>query len=122
MTMKLGSGIKASFLPSVRFKHIPLEFLSVLLIVFEEYQKQSCPVVITGASYENYQEGGYHDQGYAWDFRTKILPNPLLAVGSIYYRLRKLSMLYRCLYHDTGNGSHLHVEYRIDGDPCPEGY
>ena len=120
--MKTGIGIKASFLPSVRFKHIPLEFLDVLVIVFEEYQKQSCPVVITGASYEMYEDGGYHDQGYAWDFRTKILPNPLLAVGSIYYRLRKLSMLYRCLYHDTGNGSHLHVEYRIDGKPCPEGY
>ena len=122
MTMKLGSGIKASFLPSVRFKHIPLEFLDVLQIVFEEYQKQSCPVVITGASYEMYEDGGYHEQGYAWDFRTKTLPNKLLAVGAIYYRLHELSPLFRVLYHDTGSGPHLHVEYRIDGDPCPEGY
>ena len=120
--MKLGSGIKASFLPSVRFKHIPLEFLDVLQIVFEEYQKQSCPVVITGASYETYEPGEYHDQGYAWDFRTKALPNPFLAVGSIYARLHGLSKNYRCLYHDTGNGIHLHIEYRIDGKPCPEGY
>ena len=122
MSMKVECGIKASFLPSVRFKHIPVEFLDVLRIVFEEYQKQSCPVVITGASYETYEPGEYHDQGYAWDFRTKTLSNPLLAVGSIYYRLRNLSKQYRCLYHDTGNGIHLHVEFRIDGDTCPEGY
>ena len=120
--MKSEYETKASFLPSVRFKHIPVEFLDVLQIVFEEYQKQSCPVVITGASYETYKDGGYHDQGYAWDFRTKTLPNPLLAIGAIYYRLRKLSKHYRVLYHDTGNGLHLHIEYRIDGDPCPEGY
>ena len=120
--MKMELGTKASFLPSVRFKHIPVEFLDVLRIVFEEYQKQSCPVVITGASYETYEPGEYHDQGYAWDFRTKTLPNSLLAIGGIYYRLRKLSALYRVLYHDTGNGIHLHVEFRIDGKPCPEGY
>ena len=120
--MKLVSGIKASFLPGVRFKHIPAEFLDVLQIVFEEYAKQDTPIVITGASYENYVEGGYHDQGYAWDFRTKTLPNPLLCMGSIYYRLRELSLSYRCLYHDSGNGIHLHIEYRIDGKPCPEGY
>ena len=120
--MKTGIGIRASFHPSVRFKLIPLEFLDVLRIVFEEYLKQNCIVVITGASYETYEDGGYHDQGYAWDFRTKSLPNPLLAIGAIYYRLRKLSKHYRVLYHDTGNGLHLHIEYRIDGDPCPEGY
>jgi len=120
--MKMELGIKASFLPSVRFKHIPLEFLDVLVIVFEEYQKQSCPVVITGASYEMYEDGGYHDQGYAWDFRTKTLQNPLLAIGGIYYRLRAVSTNYRVLFHDTGNGNHMHIEYRIDGTSCPEGY
>ena len=120
--MKLMLGIKAEFLASVRFKCIPAEFLDVLQIVFEEYSKQDCPVVITGASYENYQEGGYHDQGYAWDFRTRGLSNPFLAVGSIYHRLRELSAAFRCLYHDTGTGKHLHVEYRFDGTPSPEGY
>ena len=120
--MKTECGIKARLLPGVRFLFIPTEFLNVLAIVFEEYEKQGCGVFITGASEEGYMEGGYHDQGYAWDFRTKTLPNPLLAVGSVYYRLRKLSLSYRVLYHDTGSGIHMHIEYRIDGKPCPEGY
>lgn len=98
----------------VRFKHIPEEFIDVWEALREAGAKQKISPTITGASYENYKKGSYHDKGWAWDVRISDIPDKLAFVFFVYDRLIKIDRRYRIVYGNADHIDHIHIEYQFD--------
>lgn len=98
----------------VRFKCIPEEFFDVWEALREAGKAQNRNVTITGAAYEKYEKGSYHDQGYAWDVRISNIPDRLAFVFFIYDRLIKIDERYRIVYGNADHIDHIHIEYQYD--------
>lgn len=101
-------------LETTRFKIIPREFLILCPVLEEAYSKQGCDVVITGASYEKYEKGSYHDRGYAWDIRTHNLRDVNDAFAEINTQLKENSILWYMLYENEKGNEHFHIAYKYD--------
>lgn len=114
--------MKIDILYNVELMQLNEPMLKACQVVSSVCEKQGVRAVMTGASGESYPEKGYHAKNYALDFRCKHLPNQGIAFADIYMKLHLIDILYRVLWHDTGNGIHFHVEYRYDDKPFPEGY
>ena len=75
---------------------------------------------MTGASQnEAYKKGSLHDQGRAWDFRSKHLAKPMAAFLELTRMLKGIDKNYKTLYHDSGTGMHFHVEYNGSAKQMP---
>lgn len=98
----------------VRFRHLPSELLPVLECLLSEGKRQGFTPTITGAAYEDYPEGGYHARGYAWDVRTRGVPDPLALACNLKSTLRNRSCKYAVLYGRRDHTDHIHIAYRID--------
>ena len=98
----------------VRFKHIPIEFLDLWETLFLAAKDQGKVATITGASYENYPKGSYHEKGYAWDVRVTDIPDPFLYACTIRSLLVKIDERWRVVYGDSNHTDHIHIEFRFD--------
>jgi len=98
----------------VRFKCLPRQFLIVWEVLYSAAAMQKTEATITGAAYEEYKKGSYHDRGYAWDVRIEGIPHPLLYVCEIRCALKQIDWRYRVVYGDAKHTDHIHVEYRYD--------
>jgi hypothetical protein len=96
----------------VRFRHIPAEFIPVAQALLSCAKVQGFEPVITGASYENYPKGGYHDLGYGWDVRTRNVPSPLDFACCLCNQLGIVDPLYYIRYGDKDHTDHIHIAYR----------
>lgn len=98
----------------VRFKSLPEEFIDVWEALREAGKAQNRNVTITGAAYEKYEKGSYHDKGYAWDVRITNIPDKIAFVCLIYFRLINIDERYRIVYGDANHTDHVHIEYQHD--------
>jgi len=98
----------------VRFKCIPDEFFDVCEVLKECAGVQGAVPTITGASYEDYPKGSYHDKGYAWDIRVEGIPEPLAYACCLRTQLKSISEKYRVVYGDVDHTDHIHIEFRYD--------
>jgi len=98
----------------VRFKCIPRQFLTLWEVLYSAANMQGVEATITGAAYEEYKKGSYHDKGYAWDVRIQEIPHPLQYVCEIRCALERIDWRYRVVYGDAKHTDHIHVEYRYD--------
>lgn len=103
-------------LPVVRFKHIPRAFLILVDAMLAAEDEFGITAYITGAAYEDYPEGGLHDQGYAWDIRIHNVADRVGYVCFLYTRLHSLDERFRIVYGDKDHTDHVHIEYRVE-DP-----
>lgn len=110
MNMKTTVNIK----DTVRFKHIPDAFIDLHTILEEAAEEQNKIATITGASYEAYKKGSYHDRGYAWDIRINNIPDPFRYACGIRRALIEIDERYRVVYGDANHTDHIHIEYRYD--------
>ena len=101
----------------VRFKCIPRQFLTVWEVLYSAAAMQKTEATITGAAYEEYKKGSYHDRGYAWDVRITSIPHPLQYVCEIRSALANIDPRYRVVYGDASHTDHVHIEYRHDLNP-----
>lgn len=99
---------------TVRFRHMPRAFIILWEVLVNAAKRQKITATITGASYEQYKKGSYHERGYAWDVRIKDIPYPLLYVCDIRSDLADIDERYRVVYGDTNHTDHIHIEYRYD--------
>jgi hypothetical protein len=106
--------MKINLKECVRFKHLPKEFVPVMEALLSCSSAQGKEPTITGASFEDYPAGGYHDKGYAWDVRTFDIFKPFEYACCIYNQLRVVDPLYYILYGDKRHTDHIHIAYRID--------
>lgn len=100
--------------PCVRFKFIPFEFLDLCVVLKECARDQGKTPTITGASYENYPKGSYHDKGYAWDVRVEGIPDNLAYACGLRMSLKAIDERYRVVYGDVDHTDHIHIEFRYD--------
>jgi len=98
----------------VRFKCIPRQFLILWEVLHGAAAMQKTEATITGASYEKYKKGSYHDRGYAWDVRIQGIPHPLQYVCEIRCALVNIDPRFRVVYGDANHTDHVHIEYRHD--------
>ena len=98
----------------VRFRRLPYELMAVIYAVLQAAEEQSITPVITGASYEDYPAGGYHNLGYAWDVRTRGVPDPRRYADSIGRFLRAVHPLYLVRYGDATHLDHIHIAYQYN--------
>ena len=110
MSMKTTVNIK----DTARFKHMPLALVYLLDVLVQAARNQGIVATITGASYEAYKKGSYHDRGYAWDVRIKDIPHSLAYVCFIRSTLKDIDEKYRVVYGDANHTDHIHIEYRYD--------
>jgi len=98
----------------VRFKCLPRQFLTVWEVLYAAASMQKTEATITGAAYEEYKKGSYHDRGYAWDVRIQGISHPLKYVCEIRSALKQIDWRYRVVYGDAKHTDHIHIEYRYD--------
>ena len=106
----------------VEFKIIPDCFAVLCRVLEEVYHSQNTFAMITGAGYENYEVGSYHDRGFAWDVRTTNLQYPQNAIYAIRRKLEKDSSCWYLKYEEEKNNEHLHIAYKYDKYPVSPGY
>jgi len=83
-------------------------------VLYAAASMQKTEATITGAAYEEYKKGSYHDKGYAWDVRIQGIPHPLLYVCQIRSALANIDPRFRVVYGDANHTDHIHIEYRHD--------
>ena len=98
----------------VRFRCLPQEILPVLKELNAAGETQGFVPVITGAAYENYPEGSYHELGYAWDVRISNVPDRLEFACRLNNNLGIVDPRYRVVYGDENHTDHIHIEYRFN--------
>jgi len=98
-------------LPTVRFKKIPLELITVFEALLHVSILYGETPVITGAAYEGYPVGNVHDRGYAVDVRTRNLSDPQRFAEAVERYLWAVSPHYVVLYGDPAHRDHIHIGY-----------
>jgi len=84
------------------------------MVLRDAAEEQKTEATITGAAYEEYKKGSYHDRGYAWDVRIDGIPHPLLYVCEIRSALKHIDSRFRVVYGDANHTDHIHIEYKYD--------
>jgi len=111
---------KILLLETTRFKCITESFVVLANELLKAGEEGGFVPWITGASYEQYPTGGYHDLGYAWDIRIHNVKDPLRFACALRTNLYAISDRFRVVYGNKDHTDHIHVEYRFDGKPRPE--
>lgn len=68
---------------------------------------------MTGAAREKvYQKEPLHLAGLAWDFRSRLFPDPYLALELLNRYLREIDPHYRAVYIQLLHPKHFHIEWK----------
>ena len=89
--------------------------LTALSVMTKLLHACGVPCIITsGCDPASTRHLPYHADGYAWDFRSRDLAEPLAVFSAMQSEFSSLDSRWRVLYHDQGFGYHFHVEYQFD--------
>lgn len=89
-------------------------FFLCVKVVYNVFSSFGMIPLLTSGNEGDHEDGSYHPDGYAWDFRTHDFPEPILVEQTVREQLRLYSPYYDVVYHTGSSGAyHLHVEYDL---------